>query len=178
MIRLVFYALVACAATLGGAQLSKHSTKPASVAKGQSEYSAYPLEIVETDLLAANRLREGEITGYFLARFVVALNPVPSEFSALTIESVFVDSFHSLVSASPVFGKDLGDAIDVTQISLEIKDLVNKRIGIDRIHSVFVAQVDQLKRNEVRTNSAARRATIRGEITGDSGPGIIPRPAK
>ncbi|MEX0346138.1 MAG: hypothetical protein AB3N20_14535 [Rhizobiaceae bacterium] len=158
--------------------MSRHASNPAPVANGQSEHSTIPLEIIETDLLAANRLREGEISGYFLARFVVALNPVPSEFSAVTVESIFVDSFHSLVSASSVFGEELGDAIDVTQISLEIRNLVNKRIGFDRIHSVFITQVDHLKRNEVRTNSAARRATIRGEIAGEPGPSIVSRPAE
>lgn len=178
MIRSVFYALVVCSATLGGAQLSKHASSSASVANGQTNHSTYPLEIIETDLLAANRLREGQISGYFLARFVVALNPIPSEFSALAVESVFVDSFHSLVSASPVFGKELGDAIDVAHISLAIRDLVNKRIGVDRVHSVFITQVDHLKQNEVRTNSAARRATIRGEVTGNSGPSIVTKPAQ
>lgn len=178
MIRLLLCAMIACGATMGGVQLSKRASNPASVADGQSEHSTFPLEVIETDLLAANRLREGEISGYFLARFVIALNPIPSEFSALTVKSVFVDSFHSLVSASPVFGEDLGEAIDVTRISADIRDLVNKRIGFDRIHSVFITQVDHLKRNEVRTNSAARRATIRGEVTGESGPGVISGPPK
>ena len=175
MIRLLVMGLVACGTTLGGAHLGKsYSALPPNV-EGQGGVSHVTLEVFETELLAANRLSGNRVTGYFLARFAVALNPGARDGRTAPIDAVFVDTFHHLVAAKPMFDFTEVGAIDVAQISSELRRVVNSRVGRNAIHSVLVTQVDYLKQNEVRTNSAARRATIRGEATGTAGSGVVKR---
>ncbi len=175
MIRFLFLGLVACASTLGGAQLaiSFSAAKPEANANSASSYSTF--DIFETELLAANRLSGDHVSGYFLARFVVAMHPGSGERRLPPIKPVFIDTFHSFVSASPMFDFSQTGAIDVARIAGEMRKLVNSRFDKDVVHSVFVTQVDYLKQNEVRTNSAARRATIRGEVTGTGTSGVVGR---
>lgn len=169
MIRLLFLGLIACAATLGGAHLA-HSLTAESGASGEPAGGApKTLEIVETELLAANRLSEDGVSGYFLARFVLALDPKATNEHLPPIDLVLVDGFHQLVASNDMFDFGGANSVDVDRLSTELRKLVNQRMGTEALHTVLVTQVDYLGRNEVRTNSAARRATIRGELTGISG---------
>lgn len=166
MIRLLLLGSVVCAATLGGAHLSKSLTPPVAPIDGSAARLDGSLELVQTELLAANRVLDERVSGYFLASFALALNPGARNDYLPPIELVLVDGFQQLVAADPMFDFSQSSAIDVERLSDGLRDLVNRRVGSNAIHSVFVTQVDYLRQNETRTNSAARRATIRGEVNG------------
>lgn len=146
--------------------MSKSLAPPVNPTAGSPAKLDGSLEVVQTELLAANRVMNDEVSGYFLASFALALNPIARNDYLPPIELVLVDGFQQMVAVDPMFDFSQSSAIDVERLSDRLRKLVNQRVGSGAVHSIFVTQVDYLRQNETRTNSAARRATIRGEING------------
>lgn len=166
MIRSLAIVFLICGATLGGVHLASLSAGQAG-AEGEmpAKYLGTPAT-VETELVAVNRISGGRNDGYFLARFVFAADAPAETEGPHPLELLLVDAFHQLVSAHDMFDLTDAVAIDVALLTKELRRITNRRAGREAVRALLVTQVDFLGPDEIRTNSAARRATIRGDATG------------
>ena len=166
MIRSLFIVLLICGATLGGVHLASLSAGQGG-ADGEvpAKYLGTPAT-VETELVAVNRISGGRNEGYFLARFVFAADAPAEGDGPHPLQLLMIDAFHQLVSAHDMFDLTDAMAIDVDLLATELRRMTNRRAGREAVRALLVTQVDFLGPDEIRTNSAARRATIRGDTTG------------
>ena len=157
MIKFVVAALWICAATVGAVIFSFQSSggnaavaeKPAPMLGG--------LDYVKTEIVSVPILRDGQINGYFLGRFVYTADPGKLAKLSVPAETLIIDEVYSYLFGNPQADFTNIKSVDLDAFRAGIRDSLNARIGEPIIQEVLVEQVDFLTKAEIRDNSLRRR---------------------
>lgn len=157
MIKFVLAGVWICAATIGAVFFAFQT----SSAKQDSE--ATPpffggLDYVKTDVVSIPLMREGEMYGYFLARFVYTAEPEKLRKLSVPAPSLILDEAYSFLYGNPQIDFSQVATLDLDKLRNSIRDHVNARTGEQLIHDVLIEQVDYLSKEEIRNNAPPRKA--------------------
>jgi hypothetical protein len=122
------------------------------------------LDYVKTDIVSVPVLRNKEISGYFLGRFVYTVEPEKLAKLSVPPQTLIVDEVYSYLFGNPQVDFSNVESLDLDTFRDGIRDALNKRIGEEVIHEVLIEQLDFLTKAEIRDNTLRRR--VRG---GDGG---------
>lgn len=160
MLRNLMIGLWVCAATLAGAQAAVMLTEKPPAPGGEAT-APVASAFMETDLLAGSQVRDGAISGYFLARFTYTVTQAGLHM-AVPLDSVFIDGFNELVAEFDGSRGSENGGLNLDAHTERLREIVNRRIGGDVVQAVYATQIDYFRPNETRARSAARQAVIHG----------------
>lgn len=165
MLKQIVFLVWICAAALGGAVLPKTAllAKPApDVAGGEAHDAEAEYNYGETELMSAPVVMGSQVEGYVLGRFAYAtgeaVEPQPGRLNPATL---LADAFTLKFSEGLPGAAQEEWAPDVDQLAKSIQEFANRTAGAPVFAYIYVTQLDYLAKDEVRSNSAARREALR-----------------
>lgn len=145
--------------TLAGVQVaSTFTSKPGHSKTAGMEAPASGF--AETALLASSQTDGDGIKGYLLASFTYATTELGSRFP-IPMDAVFADGFNEFAAGANLSSDSANKSVDPDSYSSRLRDVINRRIGQEVIHTIFLTQIDYFWPKEIRARSAARQAVIR-----------------
>lgn len=162
MIKFIVAALWILGVTIGtiffsySASGEKHDSVAESPFLGELEY-------MKTDMLSVPVVKGGEVVGYFLSRFVYAIEPEKLKKLSLPADTLLVDQLYTYLFSNPQI--DFADpaGLDVAAMRTELRDSINERVGADLVHEVLIEQIDYLTKEQIRDNALRRRDSNGGD---------------
>jgi hypothetical protein len=157
MVKFIIAAVWIVAVTVGSIFFAFSSTGKTS---GEQEKPAAffgGLDYVKTDVISVPVVRGGEVSGYFIARFVYTAEQKRIAKLSVPMEALITDEFFTYVYSNPLIDFTRGDRIDLDTFRNGLRDSLNKRLGEDFVHEVMMEQVDYLSKQEIRDNAMKRR---------------------
>jgi len=158
MIKFIVAAVWVVAVTVGSIFFAFSSTGDKA---GEAEKPAAffgGLDYVKTDVISVPIVKEGEVAGYFIARFVYTAEPARIAQLSVPMQAIITDEFFTYLYSNPLMDFTRGDRIDIDAFRSGLRDSLNKRIGEEFVHEVMLEQVDYLSKQEIRDNAMKRRA--------------------
>jgi hypothetical protein len=166
MIKFIGAAIWIAVATVGAVLFSFQSASDSAAPPEEPAALLGGLDYVKTDIVSVPVLRDKEISGYFLGRFVYTVEPEKLAKLSVPPQTLIVDEVYSYLFGNPQVDFSNVESIDLDAFRAGIRDALNKRIGEEVIHEVLIEQLDFLTKAEIRDNTLRRR--VRG---GDGGVG-------
>jgi hypothetical protein len=157
MIKFIAAAIVIVAATIGGVLFSFQSAGEAAAPAETPAALLGRLDYVKTDIISVPVLRDNEIAGYFLGRFVYTVEPKEVAKLSVPATTLIIDEVYSYLFSSPEIDFTRVKSLDLDAFRANVRDAINKRIGAEIVHDVLIEQVDFLSKAEIRDNSLRRR---------------------
>ncbi|MCR5855880.1 hypothetical protein [Mesorhizobium sp. J428] len=157
MVKFIVAAVWIVAVTVGSIffAFSSTSDKPGEVEKPAPFFGG--LDYVKTDVISVPVVKNGEVAGYFIARFVFTAEPARIAKMSVPMQSIITDEFFTYLYSNPLIDFTRGDRIDINAFRSGLRDNLNKRLGEDVVHEVMMEQVDYLSKQEIRDNAMKRR---------------------
>lgn len=157
MVKFIVAAVWIVAVTVGSIFFAFSSTgdKPGEVEKPAPFFGG--LDYVKTDVISVPVVRNGEVAGYFIARFVFTAEPARIAKMSVPMQAIITDEFFTYLYSNPLMDFTRGDRIDIDAFRSGLRDNLNKRLGEDFVHEVMMEQVDYLSKQEIRDNAMKRR---------------------
>jgi len=158
MVKFIIAALWIVGVTVGSIFFAFSSTaeKPVEQAKPTPYFGG--LDYVKTDVISVPVVRQGQVAGYFIARFIYTADPSKLAKMTVPMDAIVTDEVFTYVYSHPLMNFERGDQIDVVSFRNGLRDSLNKRIGEEFVHEVLMEQVDYLSKQEIRDNAVKRRA--------------------
>ncbi len=157
MIKFVIAAVWIVAVTVGSIFFAFSSASPKT---GEAEKPAPyfgGLDYVKTDVVSVPIVKDAQVAGYFIARFVYTAEPAKLAKMTVPMEALITDEVFTYVYSHPMIDFEKGDKIDIEAFRAGMKESLNKRIGEEFVHEVLMEQVDYLSKQEIRDNAMKRR---------------------
>lgn len=157
MVKFIIAALWIVGVTVGSIffAFSSTSSTPGAAEKPAPYFGG--LDYVKTDVVSVPVVQDGQVAGYFIARFVYTAEPAKLASMTVPMEALVTDEVFSYVYSHPLIGFEKGDRIDLDAFRNGLRDSLNKRIGEEFVHEVLMEQVDYLSKQEIRDNAMKRR---------------------
>jgi hypothetical protein len=157
MVKFIVAAVWIVAVTVGSIFFAFSSTgdKPGEVEKPAPFFGG--LDYVKTDVISVPVVKNGEVAGYFIARFVFTAEPARIAKMSVPMQAIITDEFFTYLYSNPLMDFTRGDRIDIDAFRTGLRDNLNKRLGEDFVHEVMMEQVDYLSKQEIRDNAMKRR---------------------
>jgi len=157
MVKFIVAAVWIVAVTVGSIFFAFSSTgdKPGEVEKPAPFFGG--LDYVKTDVISVPVVKNGEVAGYFIARFVFTAEPARIAKMSVPMQAIITDEFFTYLYSNPLMDFTRGDRIDIDAFRAGLRDNLNKRLGEDFVHEVMMEQVDYLSKQEIRDNAMKRR---------------------
>jgi hypothetical protein len=161
MIKFVVAALWIAAVTVGSVYYSFNMLQ--QTAEETPEPSFFGgLDYVRTDMISVPLLRDKKVEGYFLARLVYTVEPEKLKKLSLPVDALLMDQVYAYLYANPHIDFVNRTNLDLDALRGGIRDSVNARVGEKLVHEVLIEQLDFLTREDIRENTARRRAVALG----------------
>ncbi len=157
MIKFLGAAIWLIAAAMGAVIYSFQSATNAAAPVEEPAAMLGGLDYVKTEIVSVPVLRNGEITGYFLGRFVYTAEPDKLGKLSVPAETLIIDEVYTYLFGNPQIDFSKIETVDIDAFRTGIRDAINARIGEPVIHEVLVEQVDFLSKAEIRDNTLRRR---------------------
>lgn len=157
MVKFIVAAVWIVAVTVGSIFFAFSSTgdKPGEVEKPAPFFGG--LDYVKTDVISVPVVKNGEVAGYFIARFVFTAEPARIAKMSVPMQAIITDEFFTYLYSNPLMDFTRGDRIDIDAFRSGLRENLNKRLGEDFVHEVMMEQVDYLSKQEIRDNAMKRR---------------------
>jgi hypothetical protein len=169
MIKFIAAALWIVAVTVGAVLYSFQSPSEAAPPGEKPPALLGGLDYVKTDVISVPVLRDNEISGYFLGRFVYTIEPEDLAKLSVPAQTLITDEVYSHLFGNPRVDFTRIKTLDLDAFRASVRDAINKRIGEEIVQEVLIEQLDFLTKSEIRDNSMRRQ--IRGEEGGESAAG-------
>ena len=161
MIKFIGAAIWIVAVTVGAVLYSFQSSGGEDAAAAEEPAAMLGgLDYVKTEIVSVPVLRNQEIQGYFLGRFVYTAEAEKLRKLSVPAETLIIDQVYSYLFGNPQVDFTKIETVDMDAFRSGIRDSINARIGEPIIHEVLVEQVDFLTKAEIRDNTLRRR--VRG----------------
>ncbi len=108
------------------------------------------LEQVKTDVVSVPMIRDGEVQGYVLARFVGLVDSVKLKKMSIKPDVILTDEAFRLIYSSPVRDFQRIEKYDLSRLTTKLKKNVNARLGMSLVHDVLVDSINYVARSEIR----------------------------
>ena len=150
MLKYIFVGLWVCGVTLGSAY-------GVMLWQAQNQYHAKdkPVEKVEfeqvkTKVISVPIVHEGKVRGFVLAQFTFQIEASMLKDMAVKPDIYFVDEAFRIIYSGEVVNFSTLRKPDLPALAKVIKESVNKRLGKDLVHEVFVQELNYIPQEQFR----------------------------
>ncbi|MGE0500383.1 MAG: hypothetical protein AB7I79_01875 [Rhizobiaceae bacterium] len=157
MVKFLIAGLWACGVTVGAVMYSFNAGSGGDGSQEPPPPMLGGLDYVKTEIISVPVLRNNEIGGYFLGRFVYTAEQGKLAKLSVPADVLIVDHVYSYLYGNPMIDFTQIKSVDLDAMRAGLRESINKRIGDDVIQDILVEQVDFLTKTEIRDNTLRRR---------------------
>ncbi|EKF41594.1 hypothetical protein [Nitratireductor indicus] len=157
MIKFVLAALWICAVTVGTVLFSFQFSQARNEAAPTPAAFFGGLEHIATDMISIPVVRKGGVDGYFLTKLSYSIDSKKLKTLSVPVNAMLVDEIFSYLYANPQIDYETSGGLDVVAFRESLRDAINKRVGDELIHDVFIDQADYLSKAEIRANTPRQK---------------------
>ncbi|MET0169740.1 MAG: hypothetical protein ABW191_05110 [Aliihoeflea sp.] len=157
MLKLAAAAIWIAAATAGSVFYAFQQASTVEAAAPAGEPTAFGgLDYVRLNVVSVPQMKNGEVSGYFLARLVFTAPAERLKQLVVPADAMLTDAVYSKLYADPSIDFSRVDTLDLPAFRAGLRDAVNEKIGENLVTEVLIEQVDFLSKADIR------RASFRG----------------
>lgn len=169
MLKLIITGVWVCVVTLGSVYMSIQMSKPADKPDPEAEKKKVQ-ELIRGEVTTFPVIGDGKVLGYFLTRTSYVVDKTKMPELKLPIPELLTDEMYTQLVGNRVIKIGDNRNFDLEEFRKTVKDALNKRLEMDVIQDVIVEQIDYLSKDDIRSNIAQNKMTVK------SGEKIIDNP--
>lgn len=159
MIKFIGAAIWVCVATLAAVYFSfQMSGEKPEKTQDEAALLLSRTETVKTDVMSVPLIRDGTVSGYFLARLVFTVSSAELKKLTTPPESLIIDEVYSYIYGAPELDFTKVKALDLDALRDGIRDGINKSVEAELVKDVLVEQLDYLTKDDIREAALKRHA--------------------
>lgn len=163
MIKFVGAAVWICIATLVAVYFSFQMSGAKPETSEQADAPKVSLASVKTEVMSVPLIREGLVSGYFLARLVFTVDSNELKKLVVPAESLITDEVYSYIYSAPQLDFTKVASLDLDAFRNGMRDNINKKLQQELIKDVLIEQIDYLTKDDIRDAALKRHAPLKAE---------------